>query len=1810
MPPLSDRIYFPSLEDCLSGDPLSDFSGERQVSSAIIDFFDDEYVHGLLKKPSSVFASPSDATQKDFETKTAPINATLASTDGVDINLVREDAKWLGKAARLNLVAALRIVVVDIQSRPSRHLTGPLSSQDAANLQEAAGLSNGQGSSFLSELGAAAAADADEIWTEFEKPETRRRRLFNTYLEERRYFAMSADYAHSIKLYNRLPITAPVEHNLNQLYRLTMPEQAKDEIEVLLPAYMSVVGERMDGLGRGLSELTDDALILLEDLELSYFRTQLTESIHAMSVVLQLADNLQNEFAPASAIGSWFSIMDRHAFLSQLQPIHESIAELCVPAKTLAAVVSVALLKPNLCMKYFQDREEDPALADNSHDSYLLAPDVLEQVHSTIIGASEANIETATPVCFTWSVILGEMNRSYHSRSEKRDNLLLQSSRERFESGAVIRPSTGRRNSAGSIYSIESSRFDNFLEATSTSRDFQTAERMARSVSDGGYVYNVMSAMASAMGSTPEGSMTPLLSSRVRAWLVEVIRTADPLVGYQEATVGTLLTLLSTDREYWDIEKGRGLEATHDVIASMVQDDWLQQSFLRTALDRYPEEFLPFIAMCRILSSTLSLEGDSADQILALLRQTPTLTFNLPLSTRTEDVTEEENINYYHLLDELQLVALTSSRGRRHVDHDDLRIPAGTFGRYLIQDGQFSQLEFTHSTLSLLGRRLEINLAPDTYACLFGDFTPDVTAEVILLFATLIRVDCLKTAQANPDASSIIHLGSDIIQEASKYMAAGRDLVSVICDTMDHFLQDDLATTDESAVSVLTSCTQFFHSILPLCPGRVWSYLARSELLNSESRAGKLARITGTLDLVANRYEFLNSSAQLFLDLIDTVVSSAAQRRLGSKAAGRQRADVAPWLGISERVLSKVSHSIAQSAIDIFENTSTWRFESETKRIVLLHNVVPILDKIVSDCYSMGDVQSSSGLTSTLQPAASYVVDCFLEPSSGTLRFQPILASFTAACMSSDSTLYAARYEILYGQVRSVLDFCTTLLRVSDLLDRSSSMIESYLFKSSTLLARLCAVSSHFRVPAMKLLEALVINAGKSKNEPPSLLGYLGPPTSRSFLQLLSTLGKPYSLATDTRATWKFFSSILRNRQQWMSNCLLTGQTPREAMKRDNKKKEAAPNSVFAAALRKLSQLQDLEPAHAMVVLDFVASAQNYWPWTVFTLQKDTSYLEGLQAYVRELKPSHVTVKSNATKAAVEARIAAYIGEIIAMQLYHSRHLGNADALAKKLMSDLDYYLRDGVEVAGYNKSLHNNFARNFANKYGGCSLDDFQRTMLEPRELGTEFYYDLGRATKMLIFDPGWLGRKQNGFRMEMELANANLSLVDAQIALFHAWEFLLLELSICLPTNETIARQMLQVAQQCLNANQGVPGPESIFLKVVDARASLALVLIQRLATSSLPIKDINHLLTTVVVTVSSVDDPFLPETISYYRKLLKSLFVVLRAYQVNADKGGGSEDSAGTSASSVTVTQTVLNVLDRVVGRGFRTLVSLIHDDQSSVCPEDLALLTAILQACLSLPGMEQSQTQVLNIMSTHSCFYAATSLFSWADKLADQGDPVYGELSMLYLLELSTLPMLAEQMACDGILSVLLTSNLTKYMLKARISPYAEAATSQRCYSIWVKGLLPLMLNLLTALGATVAPEIAYVLNQFPQLLRLSIERFEVPGASRTQSKATAQYVTLLGTSEIHSLALLTRVLGALRVNNGDIGEVEWDATGLLENVEFWLASNKLLKERLMPLGQREMDWRATKVKGRGDNVLEQKVISQLEAVRTVLSEDVE
>lgn len=394
---------------------------------------------------------------------------------------------------------------------------------------------------------------------------------------------------------------------------------------------------------------------------------------------------------------------------------------------------------------------------------------------------------------------------------------------------------------------------------------------------------------------------------------------------------------------------------------------------------------------------------------------------------------------------------------------------------------------------------------------------------------------------------------------------------------------------------------------------------------------------------------------------------------------------------------------------------------------------------------------------------------------------------------------------------------------------------------------------------------------------------------------------------------------------------------------------------------------------------------------------------------------------------------------------------------------------------------------------------------------------------------------------------------------------------------------------------------------------------MLVQRVVDTAPSAGDVAQLLNAVWATVSSYQDPYTTQNIAIHRTLLRLLYVTLRALVRSygqTDFNASVRDSQGNSISPATVSQTILGIVDMVVAKGFRTIVSLIHDAETPVSTGDVVIINAILQACLCVPGMDQSQTQILNIMAAHDSVRAAVSLYSWSDKLADQGDPIYGELALLFLLELSALPLVSEQLACDGLLDHLTSANIATYLRRPNVSPFADSVGPQRCYSIWAKGIVPILLNILSALGSSIAPEVAYVLNQFPNLMQSSIDRFEAPSDGHRRGHRDRAFITPLSVSEIHSMALITQLLKALRTNNArDIPAVEWDSATLLENVDWWIDHRKVLRDRLVALGPREAELKSMPAtdaeKRRGsESRLEAKIIDQLEFVRIVLNEGLE
>ncbi|KAI1133827.1 nucleoporin subcomplex protein binding to Pom34-domain-containing protein [Hypoxylon sp. FL0543] len=1839
--PLSDDVYLPPLEPCLKGETvvlswklvasaLTDPSGHRQSSRAVVDFLTDPLVQSFFTKPGSAFDPPSDKNPHNsaFVKKTAAIQVTPTSNEKYDINVIKEDALWLSKNARINEIAALRVVVIEFQSRPQNQLLGPISNQDVANLREAAGAANAQTTNILPGLKIGSTLDAAEIQANFEKAVNRKRRIFQTYLDECRYYAATNDYLFTLLLQESLP-TSPatdasreIRKSYLEAYGMSPKQPQKSPgdtptktFHALATQYLNLLPDSISRSQAPVDTMVEDKDLQTEELSMQWTQTWLTEALHRMVVVFQLLDLSSDVFVSAQVAQQWFSLVSAFSFLDQLQGFPESIADLMAPLQCLVCVVSLSVLNLPRMMAFFEGEVDL-----NTDDEYLATSSVLEHIHDVLEDAITTGSFYVAPVLFAWVPVVHAMFTSYQERAERRDAIQNEKAVENYDSSTQMIPSLGRRNSAGSITTIDKRRYDDFLINKNLDRDFRRVQLLAVVVTDNAHVYDVIATMSACLGAFDGAIFPASIGSRMRVALLDLLKVTYPFVGYKSEPVYALLAVLSAGQSYWDLSRPNNTRMDQDVLSLALQDEVIVESYFHQALNRFPYEFIPFLTLCRTLyCSPNTTQESNHELILRLLQRTPTLTFILPAYFNDYQLAfEEDNSNGFQFLEDLPLFQPKHGQKRVASEEESFIIPAGTYGRFIVDEGRIVRVEYEHSALALLGKRLDANLVAAKDQLELGKLTTEETAEAISLLATLVRMECIRTDASAEKSAELSESALTIVGEASRALSRTKDIISVVCDTLDVLLESEPLPDGEPEshkLAALVACLQFLHAVLPICPGRVWSYMSRCTILSSQGRGGQLARLVGSLDLSDVRFELLMSAVRLFSSLIDSAMSSSVRRKTSIKTNGRQKQNHDIWLGVSDKIVTQISLSIIRAAMDVLENSSTWRFASDLDRMVLVRDVVPIMDNVVLYTFSVDDIKSKNFLMSALEPAAKYVIDSFLAPSAGSLRIQPLLVTLVAATQPFGCTIYANKTEAFRVQTEAVLKLARTLVRIANFFDQPSTTVEHQLFKATPFVARVCACHDAFREPAIELLEALVISAGKSTGEPPSLLGYLGPQTSRSFLQLLSTLDRPFNQAQEVNTIWRFFSTIVRNRQQWMANCLLTGKTPRDAKNGNSKPTEASSNSVLASALERLASISKIEESETLSILDFITSAQNFWPWTIFTLQKNTTFLTELRRFVRQLTPSAITSKSNALQACNEARIAAYIAEIFAMQLFHLRQIGKADTFANELTRDLDYYLRDGVAVSGYNRGLHVNFARNFSNQYTGWTLDNFKRTLLEPRSLGFDFYYALSFADKMLGFDPGWVGPRNNGFRSEMEKANANLSLVDAQISLYHAWEFLLLELSTCLPSSETLKKHSLQVAQQCLEANEETQSHDQVFERLAESRVNLALVLAQRIVDSGPSPGDVTQLLTAIWATVSTVQEPYSPENIALYRTLLKLLYVTLRA-QVRA-LTNTSPDAHGAGLTAATVSQTVLSILDIVVAKGFRTLVSLVHDSQPSISPSDIALLNAILQACLCIPGMDQNQTQLLNILAAHDAVQAAVSLYSWADKLADQGDPIYGELSLLFLLELSRMPLVAEQLACDGLLNHITSANLATYLRRSNVKPFAESIGLQRCYSIWAKGILPLLLNILTALGTTIAPEVAYVLNQFPNLMQASVARFEEPtSSSQRRDRNDREYITLLSVSEIHSLALMTRVLSTLRANNTrDIPAVEWDATRMMENVEYWIGRRKILRERLVALGPREAEWRSMPpsdptMHDPYENKLEEKVLEQLELVQLVLELGVE
>ncbi|KAK8189019.1 nucleoporin subcomplex protein binding to Pom34-domain-containing protein [Phyllosticta capitalensis] len=1804
-----DALVFPPLDRCLSGEqPLlswkdvfsalstQDPHGENET---LRNFLNDESNAAALNKPFAPFQPPNPQSKSSYETKTSAINVTPGENDHYDIKEIKTDTEWLSGEANINEVAALRIVLLEWQTRPAAQLLSGFTEEETLSVQEAAGGANLGSSTFLpkSSILAATASSIGQSFATFNTEEQRRLRILDVYNSERIHILRVGD------LIARIGATAlEAEPSgttggrarvqwVEDLGRRTFLAQGEESIfhgieEVRNRLTECCNGERWFKDQGGNMQATE-----------AWSHSQFAEAGLILQLIFTHADFATEPLSQVYVL-SWFRLLEDVKYFTDISLPFQSQAALIPNFQILVAVVSVAILNLPAALRFIETDGANPSTErELTGEKWVQNTKCIQGLLEIFLMACEGPTP-ATLAAFAFVIFGLICKQESATLVQERDHALTQ--------GGAVSQSTLVEKIHDAFVPVD-------IELDDEAIVFLTKATVANArvhelISD--LALNIRELFDGRSGYAHAGIRSWLdshLENRMRLHLMSLVRDGMFTVQYSPEVILSVLSVVNGGQDYWHFV-GKPAEAGDPVLDAALAEDGL--GILQEAKLRYPYETLPLLKFCRAACFAADLNDEGNLVVAEWLQNKAQFTQTLPPKfVSYTPVREEENSYAVELTEDLSLFwnkklskrpIVENPEGNEVVLAEDMVqvesrhiLPARTVGYVLNPDARPLVVAwmYRHSVLRYLATHLSSFLAGNDIIELGSGehISIEIASEYIGLLAMLVSAS-IKAHSADEDPNVE---AQSILEDASEGLENEQgDIISLVFDIFEQELQRlRERPNSEGSLELLVNCIQFIHAVLSVFPNRVWPFFTRSRLLDLEGSGGNLEAIVSGTEMVAGRYDFLLSCSRLLKALTDDCIGHAVSSRQNNRAAVRFTASPAAGGASSNKIKTKVLMAFTRTLVGVFESAPSWRFASVEQKLELNWLITDSFCLILNTVYGFDNETSDAQqkLFGVLAPAAAYILDTYASESANDISVHALLNQFFYGTNRPTTTTPVKTVQLWTASTISALQLTSMALQATVFLDMPTSYLEKKLFKASPLLARLSIAHESFKSPVLRLFETLVRSAARGDREPPSLLGHLGPETAKAFLSVMSIMSGPLKDKDLEVDVWRLLSAVVGSKQQWFSIYLLTGNTPRDSLKNTTNQVQGRPRGkpVLQIALDELCEIQGLEPRRAVAMLQFICVAQNHWPWAVTSMHRHRQFLTAIMDFIRDL--THGTGNRSADELVVDCvkvHMASLIADIGAMCLHYARQLGDVRP-AQHVMAKLNYLITHGVEPPAYNQSLHSNLKRNIERRFPGCQLTSFKKTALQRTDFGTNYYYDLDFAKKVIGFDQTWVGRDGNGgFSNELERANINLSQVEAQIMLLKSWKLLATELACIANRDNRLEDILAQVVQDCLQANQQATGSQQLFARLVLVRADFAFVLMQKLVAAGSSGERLRGLFNvaweTIRLSGQDFDIAFAGDQSDYYRTLLRILFLTLQPHVGSDAHLRASQQGQGIRNNMPENTSQVLEILDKVVARGLQSLASQLHEDAGSVEPADFVLISGLLQSILRLPGIKGIQAEITVLFANCNTVRYAVSLFTWADKLivGPDNDPVFGELSILFLLELSSLFPMAEMLAVEGVLSRLSTANLMNLYRRPRgMGPFDAP---HRLFSIWVKGILPLCLNILVAVGPAVASEVAAFLNQFPEQLARASGCLN-PRITPTAKDPNAGGVTIGFAAEAHSLSLISLVLDRYRQENPELAsvdggmlELKWDKAAVKEDIEGWVQGRRSLRERIVPVTEKEVE----------------------------------
>ncbi|KAK5130418.1 hypothetical protein LTR08_002116 [Meristemomyces frigidus] len=1861
--------YFPALDRCLAGHErlISWRTAYRALcdleiaaeNTTLQHFFADEEVISVLCHPLAPFRNATtghDSTRSRFEGKTAPIQLSQSSHGDYDVEEIKKDALWLSEQLKVDEMVALRIAIVEWQSRAAdRLLSGATESEGVV-----ARSSDPRAYFLASTFSAGASSNGrPSVAQEFDGEEARRDRLLRIFGEERdSVIKLSADlvckYAWSAPdNTSRAPHDWIDELSVKVTEEQCSPRVFKDSQGYLAQCLM-VLDKNLDNLSRPCQ------------WPQVYLANPVREDLFATSLLVNLGDELRLVLAQLRAINGppspqvvlqWFNMMKREQH-KHLQELAGTSALRDVSSiQCLASAVSLAMLQPGETIQYireaaaatqqpagvaYPDLREKPYIADNA---------CVEELNTLILLAATEGYEYAVPAIYAWGLIIMSIRDIAVPIGLERQREL-----EAAADEASSDAETGLRRRPRPTTEAQESQLEKQWELVQLvpaglpgEARSDPAKFLLTAVVEAMNVYGVIPGISAVLSAAYDGEgLDKTTSLLAREALLALIKDGFEVVPYSGEVLEALFTVLGPSLDPCN-------HHTDLLPNTFVLDHGEKPYVVDQALQRYPYELSPLLRIMTIVANADSANIDGPPDSVQMLEMLQTATLMVPHDFRAFSLeNEEDNTNEMVLTDTLplfvpkhvsfageqRLLMDQAMRSNQEAEDNVFLVSAGTMGYVIREDRPIVlKLVHKHSALEflgvLLGTLLPTSLvvpAPPTQ-----ELDRHTASELLILINALLTA-ALHQSQGVEEANFVLGRFSNVLPNS-------QDIITVIADI---FEMELLAHLDQAALDgsldLVIACAEFFGTLVAVSPERVWSVLGRSSLLGTGGGASALAAVVGVAEVHTGHFRFLTACTRLYSGLVEDAIAGLVRRKSRTSSGMRnsrfdspmQSADSTP-----ERTMRDVLTAYQRIVLDALQSLAGWRFARAEEKQEIAGTLMRTLDGLLQATYGLQapevlstaadqeSVKAKDRLASLLMPAAEMVVQGFAPEVSVSPLLDSVAGLLGDGTAVADDLMPTAQRSLVIKQTNATCGLLATLLRtICTTEPKRARALAVELLKNVPVLATLFATDCAYRDALAVLFKEMVVAlASDDSVDPPSLLGPLRPEAARSFLGMVSQLDRPLCDNNTEINMWEFLTAVLRGKQQWFAIYLLTGTPPKtRAQDSTTRGDTMQKKSLLTRALDDLSNMALLNPSRAKAQLHFVAVAQKVWAWATVTVRAHADFLQNALAWLELLHtPPRAANNTQALISANEHQMAAHLCDILAVNVHAGLETGDQTVL-KMLVPRLGFLAQHAVSVNAYNRSLHNNLAANLAGKFPQCELADFARSEANPARYGHAFRYDVQLAGAMFAdkqlrlawFGNAEQGLRAQGFQAEVERANVNLSLVDAQQRLLASWRTLATTLAESVEREPALQPALVRATEACLRANVEadveVPGTA----EVLQTRAEIAFVLLSKLVGVKAADAGMRGLLPAAwdLVRSSPVDYDVAaaPQDLLYYRTLLQILYLAIRPHCYTpppplspATPAPAENPPPAKPALPAPTAACLLEIVRRTLTPAFRALCANLHATPHLALPADFALVTALLQAVLSVRGIHAHHAQLAQIISASRIARSALSLYSWADKLAARGasdshghgDPVYGELAVNFLVALSGIRAVAEELAREGVLAQLASADLSGYFRKVGGSgPWCEP---RRMFKMWSEGFVPLCLALLDAVGPGVAGEVAGFLNGFPAQLGRAEEAFRVEGGYG----GVGGGVSLGLVREVRGLVMIGLVLradvargaaegldaGRIPVLGFDLGRARLEVEGLLR-------SRRGLAERVVATSEREAGWARVTGEG-GESVLVGRVVEEVQ-----------